>query len=65
MKGGVRLRNGYGGTEFGNPPLPWDRLPQPDPDWYWHYITYPNMVLDPQGDGTYELVINVSLRYSC
>ena len=58
---GIRLRNGYGGTEFGNPPLSWDKIPQPDLDWYWHYIQSPNMVFESQGDGTFELVINVHL----
>jgi hypothetical protein len=62
---GVRLRNGYGGTEFGNPPRPWDQIPlkkdELDYDWYWHWITDSNMKLDPQGDGTYELIVYVSL----
>lgn len=62
---GVRLRDGYGGSEFNNPAKPWDQIPlkstELDLDWYWHWITDSNMRFAPQGDGTFELVVHVSL----
>lgn len=60
FKAGVRIFNGYGGTEFGNPTLPWDKVPF-DGDWYWfHFKDASNMRFESQGDGTYELVVDVS-----
>ena len=65
VQAGVNLCNGYGGTEFGNPVLPWDRIPRtstkPDPDWYWFRVAEDaNVRFEPQGDGSYELVVLVS-----
>lgn len=65
MRAGVNLCNGYGGTEFGNPVLPWDRIPrestEPDTDWYWYRVAEDaNLRFEPQGDGSYELVVVVS-----
>ncbi|GJE98682.1 putative NRPS-like protein biosynthetic cluster [Phanerochaete sordida] len=63
VQAGVPLRNGYGGTEFGNPTMPWDQIPRtsskPDPDWAWYRVPVdaPNIKWEPQGDGTYELVV--------
>ena len=62
---GVPLYGGYGGSEFGNPTLSWDELPDGElrhhVDWQWlRFSKAANTVLDHQGDGTYELVIYVS-----
>ncbi|KIP12189.1 hypothetical protein PHLGIDRAFT_371020 [Phlebiopsis gigantea 11061_1 CR5-6] len=59
---GVHLANGYGGTEFGSPMLPWDRVPRssgaPDGDWYWFRVApVANVRFEPQGDGQFELVV--------
>lgn len=46
--------------------MAWDKIPRmstkPDPDWAWHRapVDAPNIKWEPQGDGTYELVIYVS-----
>ncbi|EKM52251.1 uncharacterized protein PHACADRAFT_260494 [Phanerochaete carnosa HHB-10118-sp] len=63
VRAGVPLRNGYGGTEFGNPVVPWDKIPRTstrtDPDWAWFRVPVdaPHIKWENQGDGTYELVI--------
>ena len=63
VKAGVPLCNGYGGTEFGNPMLPWDQIPRDD-DWYWfRFKETSNVRFEDQGDGTYELVVFVRLKY--
>lgn len=67
VEAGVPLRNVYGGTEFGAPMLAWDKIPRsstrPDPDWHWYWILdSPDIRWDLQGDGTYELVVVVSVR---
>lgn len=60
VKSGVPLCNGYGGTEFGNPTVPWDQIPRDD-DWFWfRFRPNSNMRFESQGDGTYELVVVVS-----
>ena len=62
---GISLRNGYGSTEFGNPSMAWDDIPRtstkPDPGWMWYRVPQdaPNIKWEPQGDGTYELVVYV------
>ena len=66
MRAGVPLSNGYGGSEFGNPFRPWDQKPRtstgPDLDWYWFQVkeNSKNVRFEPQGDGSYELVVFVS-----
>ena len=65
VSAGVHLSNGYGGTEVGNPVLPWGRVPRssvaPDPDWYWFRVAPgANVRFEAQGDGQYELVVLVS-----
>ncbi|GJF00095.1 acetyl-CoA synthetase-like protein [Phanerochaete sordida] len=60
---GVRLQSGYGSTEIGNPTMAWDDFPtrseRGDPDWM--YLRTPpnarNVRWEPQGDGTWELII--------
>ncbi|KIP12212.1 hypothetical protein PHLGIDRAFT_508051 [Phlebiopsis gigantea 11061_1 CR5-6] len=60
---GVPLCNGYGGTEFGNPMLAWDKIPR-DEDWYYfHFAPDANVRFENQGDGTYELVVVQTERY--
>ncbi|GJE99727.1 acetyl-CoA synthetase-like protein [Phanerochaete sordida] len=61
---GVRLQSEYGGTEFGSPSMAWDDVPsssdgRPDPDWmYFRALEQAqNMRWEPQGDGTYELIL--------
>ena len=62
VQAGVPLCNGYGGTEFGNPMLSWDRIPR-DQDWYYfHFAPDANVRFESQGDGTYELVVVVRVR---
>ena len=62
---GVPLRNGYGGSEFGCPFMAWDDIPRtstkPDPDWAWYRVPQDahNVRWEPQGDGSYELVVYV------
>ena len=62
-RAGVPLSNMYGGTEFGSPLKPWDQQP-PETlgrDWAWYIIHEDsNSKFEPQGDGTYELVVHVS-----
>ena len=59
------MRNGYGGMEFGNPFIAWDQLPRTstganETDWYWFHAK-DNVQFEPQGDGSYEMVVYVSL----
>ena len=66
VQSGVSLRNSYGGTEFGDPStVARDDISRtstkPDPDWMWYRVPQdaPNVKWEPQGDGTYELVVYV------
>lgn len=68
VEAGVPLNNGYGATEFGSPALPWDEISRtstkPDPDWYWYRMTDTKHTrFEPQGDGTYEMVLMVHLSW--
>ena len=62
--------SGYGGTEFGNPGMVWDDIPTPsngpDPDWAYMHVPAdaPNVKWEPLGDGTYELIVHVSVYSS-
>ena len=61
---GVNLRNLYGGTEFGAPVVQWYRIPRtiPDVDWFWYrFDEDANVRFESQGDGTFELVVIVSI----
>ena len=54
--------NGYGGTEFGNPVLSWDKITRDD--WSWFRIREDaNVRFEDQRDGMYELVVVVSDHY--
>ncbi|KIP12187.1 hypothetical protein PHLGIDRAFT_62555 [Phlebiopsis gigantea 11061_1 CR5-6] len=65
---GVPLSSGYGGTEFGGPTASWDEL-RPDelqynPNWAWiRFSNYVRTEWEPQGDGTYELIIHDTDEY--
>ncbi|EKM59937.1 uncharacterized protein PHACADRAFT_206156 [Phanerochaete carnosa HHB-10118-sp] len=60
---GVRLHSSYGSTEIGDSYVAWGEIPaisyEPDPNWAWFHAppNAPNIKWDPQGDGTYELVV--------
>ncbi|EKM50011.1 uncharacterized protein PHACADRAFT_130503 [Phanerochaete carnosa HHB-10118-sp] len=66
---GVRLHSGYGSTEIGNAYVAWGEIPaishEPDPNWAWFHASpnTPNVKWDPQGDGTYELVVYETDNY--
>lgn len=66
---GVPLRATYGATEFAGPVKIWtepitpDWLPPitPNEDWAWlEWMNQAKTRMEPQGDGTYELVVIVS-----
>ena len=67
---GVPLISGYGASEFGSPTKPWDEVPEGqllyNPDWAWLRIS-DNVKAEfvPQGDGTFELVLHVSVCAVC
>ena len=63
---GVPIFQGYGGSEFGNPTQAWDEMPTSElrqhHDWAWlKFSPVAKVEMDPQGDGTYELVVHVSV----
>ena len=69
VSAGVRIRSVYGGTEFPGPVKVWpepitpDFLPPlvPNEDWAWfEWTSRATTRMEPQGDGTYELVMIVS-----
>ncbi|KAF9223056.1 putative nonribosomal peptide synthetase [Gyrodon lividus] len=52
---GVRIRSGYGGTEFGGPVLSHTEEHIADGDWLWmRFADHVKIRWEPQGDGTYE-----------
>lgn len=59
---GVTLGTMYGGTEFPNPATP-PPICNADPNWSWLRFTSKTVESkwDSQGDGTYELIVYVSL----
>lgn len=64
---GVSLCNGYGGTEFGGPFRSWDEIPRMDVEsrleWNWFWVKdCVNVRFEPQGDGTYEMIVYSTLR---
>lgn len=66
IESGVKLVCAYGGTEFcvptivGNPADMTAPL-EPNPHWAWlRFSEDPIIRMEPQGDGTYELVVVVS-----
>lgn len=65
---GVPIYGGYGGSEFGNPTQSWDELSSDElrhnADWAWmRFSDAADARMEPQGDGTYELVVYVSNGY--
>ena len=61
---GVPLLCAYGGSEIGNPTLKWDEVSREElvgnPDWAWmRFSDRIKIHWEPQGDGTYELVVVV------
>ncbi|GJE96032.1 acetyl-CoA synthetase-like protein [Phanerochaete sordida] len=65
---GVPLLCAYGGSEFGNPTLKWDEVPREElvrnPDWAWmRFSERIKIEWVPQGDGSYELVVEDSDGY--
>ncbi|EKM60508.1 uncharacterized protein PHACADRAFT_246502 [Phanerochaete carnosa HHB-10118-sp] len=66
---GVRLQSTYGGTEFANPSMAWGgvlvTIARPNPDWAWFCAPpdAPNIKWEPQGDGTYELIVYETDNY--
>ena len=65
---GVPLFCAYGGTEIGNPTQAWDAVPTNElfhnPDWQWMRMADVVTVhWEPQGDGSYELVVYVRFRH--
>lgn len=63
---GVPLFCSYGGTETGSPTQAWDVVPTSElfnnPDWQWmRMVDFATIHWEPQGDGSYELVVYVRI----
>ena len=68
VNAGIPLYCGYGGSEFGQPGKSWDETPgslaplEPAKDWDYIQISrFATVRWEPQGDGTFELVLLVSV----
>lgn len=68
LNNGVRVFSGYGGTEIGDPMKSWDETPgslaplEIRTDFNYMEVSRDRDVkFEPQGDGTYELVVYVSI----